>query len=136
MPYTLSDIQETVLSISGVDAAGNPAVIKGAKWDVADKSLLTLNVSPDGNTCTVVSTGKLGKTQVKVTAQGKKGPVNGVFDVEVVGSEAVSITVNPAPAKDKKELLAPEPPDEPAPAPAPKPAPKPPTPAPAPAPKK
>lgn len=134
MPYTLSDVQETVLAISGVDAAGNPAVIKGAKWDVTDKSLLTLTVSPDGNTCTVTSTGKLGKTQVKVTAQGKKGPVDGIFDVEVVGSDAVSITVNPAPPKDKKEFLPPETPEGPAPAPVPKPAT--PTPTPTPAPKK
>jgi hypothetical protein len=136
MPFTLSDVQEIDLSISGVDAAGNPAVIKGAAWDTSDKSVLALTPTPDGTTCTVVSTGKLGKSQVTVTAQGPKGPVHGVFDIEVVGSDAVAITVNPGAPKDKAApppAPGPTPPPPPGPAPAPPP-PAPPAPAPAPAP--
>jgi hypothetical protein len=122
MSFTLVDTQEIKLSISGVDKVGNPAVIKGAAWDVSDKSVLTL--SP---------------------ATGPKGPVNGILDVEVIGGDAVAITVTPgtaveraAPAPTPEPAPVPPTPAPPAPAPVPPPTPPPvpPTPAPAPAPAK
>jgi hypothetical protein len=145
MSFTLVDTQEIKLSISGVDKVGNPAVIKGAAWDVSDKSVLTLSPAPDGTNCVVGATGKLGKSQVKVTATGPKGPVNGILDVEVIGGDAVAITVTPgtaveraAPAPTPEPAPVPPTPAPPAPAPVPPPTPPPvpPTPAPAPAPAK
>lgn len=125
--YTLNDIQQVDLTISGVDAAGNPAVIKGATWATSDPGILTVKPNTDGTVCTVVTTGKLGRGQVTVTAQGPRGQVKGILEVEVIGSDAVAITVSPGKPADR--ALPPSGPSgvnpTPAPGPAPAPAPSP-----------
>jgi len=98
MGLVLTDIQEVGLSITPINAAGNPAPIDGTPaWGVSDPTLATVAVSADGLSVVVSTTGKLGSFQVNVSADADMGtgvkPIAGTLDVQVIASEATSVGI-------------------------------------------
>lgn len=70
-PFVLLDDQQTTLHAhDATDAAGNPVDLSSESiaWSVDDPSVLVL--APDGTSCGVVTTGKLGPAVVTCTAPG------------------------------------------------------------------
>lgn len=94
----LTDEQQCALSIQPLTAAGNPATVDGVPvWDVADDSLLSIEVSEDGLSAVVVTVGPLGTTQVNVSADADLGAgtrtITAVLDVQVVAAEAATLNI-------------------------------------------
>jgi hypothetical protein len=101
MSLVLKDDQKCALSIVPLDAAGNPAPVDANPvWAAkgANPEILALIPSEDGLSCQVVTVGPLGTAQVEVTADALIGegvvPLVGLLDVEVVGGQAVSLSIN------------------------------------------
>jgi len=99
MRLVLTDIQQVVLDIKPVTAAGNPAPVDGTPtWDLSDQTLGTLNVAADGLSATFVTSGKLGSAQINVTADADMGEgvktISGMLEFEVVASEAASLGIS------------------------------------------
>lgn len=106
MSLILTDVQKVELSISPTSAAGNPAPLDGAPvWSSSDESVLVVTASEDGLSAVAVTTGKLGRAQVNVSADADLGEgvktITGVLDVEVRVSEAVSLAVSAGSPTDK-----------------------------------
>lgn len=98
MSIVLKDTQRVSISVSPVDAKGNPAKVDGApSWAVVGPAIVTLVPSDDGLTCVATTTGDLGTTQITVSADADVGEgvqtISGLLDVEVVGGVAVSLSV-------------------------------------------
>ena len=99
MAFMLADNQQVTATIQAVDAKGNPARIDGAPvWASSDAAILT--VTSDGEMgATIAAVGPIGTAQVQVTVDADLGagvrPLTGIMDVEVVGSEAVALTIVP-----------------------------------------
>lgn len=94
----LTDIQKVNLSIKPLDAVGNPAALFGAPvWASSDPAILTVTPAADGMSCMVTTVGPLGTAQVTVacvaSADGKD-KLNGVLDIQVVSSEATSVSIS------------------------------------------
>jgi hypothetical protein len=106
MSLILTDVQKVELSISPTSAAGNPAPLDGTPvWSSSDESVLAITASEDGLSAVAVTTGKLGRAQVNVSADADLGDgvktITGVLDVEVRVSEAVSLAVSAGSPTDK-----------------------------------
>ena len=102
----LTDIQQCLLSVAPVDAAGNPGKIDGQPaWSVSNPDVLALTVNEDGLSALVATTGKLGTCQVSVKADADLGEgvkeITGVLDVEVQGSEAVNLNITAGTPENK-----------------------------------
>jgi hypothetical protein len=97
MAIQLTDIQKVALSISAVDAAGNPAPIETVSWVSSDTNILTVEASADGLSAVATTVGPLGTAQVQVTADVRMGVgevnLQGILDVEVIASEAVALNI-------------------------------------------
>jgi hypothetical protein len=95
----LTDSQQCVLGpVVPKSKGGNPAPIDGKPvWTVSDPTILTLTVTDDGLSATVVSTGKLGTSQVAVSADADLGEgvttISGTVDVTVQAGAAVTLEV-------------------------------------------
>jgi hypothetical protein len=99
MTLVLKDNQRVAISVSPVDARGNPAKVDGAPvWSVIGPGILALETSDDGLSCVATATGELGVTQVTVTADADLGEgvqtISGLLDVEVIGGMAVGLAIN------------------------------------------
>lgn len=99
MALILADNQKVALSIAPKSVAGNPAAVDGApSWRVSDESVLSLEVAADGMSAVVTSTGKLGTSQVSVSADADLGEgvqtITGLLDIEVKASAAVSLDIS------------------------------------------
>lgn len=94
----LTDVQKVALAINPVSAAGNPAVVESVAWSVSDDTLFTLEVSEDGLSAVLFTTGKLGSGQVNVIADADLGDgvteIAGALEVSVQASEAVSLNIS------------------------------------------
>jgi hypothetical protein len=97
MSLILTDSQQVTLTIQPVDKAGNPAHVEGVAWTTSDTTILTVVAAEDGLSAVAASTGKLGTSQVNVTADALIGDavaeITGVIDVEVKAGQAVAITI-------------------------------------------
>jgi len=101
----LTTTQKATLSLDPRDAKGNPAPLDGVpSWTVADASVATLDVSPDGLFATI-NAAAVGATQVNVTADARIGPdvreISGVLDVQVSPAEAVTLGISAGPAEEQ-----------------------------------
>ena len=97
MALTLSVIQQVTLSITPVDAKGNPAPVDGVPmWSLSVPDVATLTPAADGLSATLVAM-TLGHEQVTVSADARFGPevvtISGVLEVDVVTAEAVSLGI-------------------------------------------
>ncbi len=85
-------------SFTAVDDKGNPATVENVKYTVSDPTLLTLQVSGDGLTATVVAVGPLGTSQLNVTCNptgDTAHPLSGTLAIQTVAGEAATITLTP-----------------------------------------
>lgn len=92
----LTDEQKVSLSISFLDAEGNPTTVTEVPvWTVSDPALLAVTPSADGLSAEVTTVGPLGTGQVTVSVTGSdiQGTLTGVLDVQVIGSAAASIAI-------------------------------------------
>jgi hypothetical protein len=95
---TLTDIQKVNLTIQPVDAKGNPATVPvPPTWTSSDATILTVTPAADGLSAVALAVGPLGTAQVTVKVQPDIDPsvpaLVGTLDVEVVGSDAVSLSI-------------------------------------------
>ena len=99
MSLILVDTQLVRFTISGADAANQPAPVEGVTVISSNPDVLT--VEPD--TVVVggfiaVTTGLLGTAQLQATADARVGEgeslITGLLDVEVVPGEAVQLAIN------------------------------------------
>lgn len=98
MKLVLGDDQKVTLSISPVDAKGNPAAVDGAPaWSSSDDTILAVTAAPDGMSAVAVA-GKIGDAQISVTADADMGggttTIAGALDVSVLAGQAVAFTIN------------------------------------------
>jgi len=106
MAYLLASGMQVDLSISYVDAGGNPAAVDGdVVWNTSDVSIIHVETRPNDSTqATLVASGPIGRAQVSATADADLG--EGVrtlittFDVEVVAGEAIAGTIEPVGAAE------------------------------------
>jgi len=95
----LPDNMQVHADLSYVDAKGNPAAVDGAPvWSTDRPDLVTLTVAPDGLSADIAAVGPLGAAQIVVDADADLGegtvPLKTIGSIEVIGSEAVSGTIN------------------------------------------
>lgn len=94
---TLKDTQKVTVTLEEIDAAGNrvPADFTATPvWQSSDPTIVTVSPATDGVSADVATTGKLGTAQVRVdgtTASGRQ--ITGIGDIEVVTSEATTISL-------------------------------------------
>ena len=98
MSLVLTDAQKVTLSITPVDAKGNPAPVDGIpEWSSSDASVIVVEPSSDGMSAVATAAGPLGTAQVNVTADADLGAgvtsITGTLDIQVTGSEAVAISI-------------------------------------------
>ncbi len=93
----LTDIQHCPLSISAVDAAGNPTTLPAGSvtWSSSDPKVATVTPAADGMTADVAAVGPLGNAQVVVSVlvDPAKPALTGTLDVTVVASAAATIQI-------------------------------------------
>jgi hypothetical protein len=91
----ITDVQKVTASVVLEDAAGNPVTPDPStpsatpSWAVSDSTILNLTPNPDGS-ATLVSTGKLGTSQVSVTV----GGLSATDSVEVIASAATQVGIS------------------------------------------
>jgi hypothetical protein len=95
---TLTSVQKCSMSVSAVDAKGNPAEVENVTFTASDPAILTIEPdATDATKATVLAAGPLGNAQVVVAADADIGegtkPLQGILDVIVVAAEAVSLSV-------------------------------------------
>ena len=98
MSLVLTDVQKVDLSVTPVDARGNPGVLDGVPvWSTSDDTLVDVTPSDDGLSATIVAKGPLGTCQISVTADADLGEgvkeIAGVLDIEIKGSATVSLNI-------------------------------------------
>lgn len=99
--YTLPIDHTVKMQVAYTDAKGNPASIDGlVTWESSDTSIAAVTVDADDSTiCRVIPVGPVG--QVQVTARCDADLGDGVrellttCDIEMVGGEAVSGSIQP-----------------------------------------
>ena len=100
MIITDSDKQELLVNISS--AKGNPAVLDGAlTWASSNEAIITVTAgTDDGMSATMVAVGPVGTAQISARGDADRGDgvreIVGTLDVEVIGGEAMVITIGPA----------------------------------------
>jgi hypothetical protein len=99
MAFQLPIDKKVTVSISPVDAKGNPAKVEGAPvWAFSDPTQCEVVPSADGMSAVLSPLGPLGTGQLNVTADADLGegvkPISGLLEVETIGGEAVGFTIN------------------------------------------
>ena len=94
----LTDAQKVALSVTFLDAAGNPASVDGAPvWGSSDPTIVLVEAATDGLSAVATAVGPLGSAQVNVTADADLGAgvesITGLLDVNVVGDKAVTVAI-------------------------------------------
>lgn len=93
---TFNNLQEVDVTVRFADQNDAPVPIDGVPvWEVADGTLVELDIAEDGLSAVVRSTGQVGTTFVTVRADAQLGDgermVQGSFDVEVTESGQVLV---------------------------------------------
>lgn len=104
MNVVLPDTHQFPVSISVVDAKGNPAEVQGTPaWASSDDGIAVVVPASDGKSAVVAATGPLGTCQITVTADADLGDgvtnISGLLDVTVVAGAAVGISLAPGPTE-------------------------------------
>ena len=105
MALTLTSVQQSKLSISAVDAKGNPAPVENVVYETSDLQIIVVGVNPNDETKAVVAARTVGTAQVTVTADADIGEgvkeLMGLLDVEVVAAEAVALAIEAGVPEDQ-----------------------------------
>ena len=117
---SLSDTQQTTLSVVFLDAKGNPAKVDGApEWLVDNPNLLALAPAADGLSCVVSAVGPLGTATVSLKADADLGSgvtaLVGSLDFEVTAGTATVVTITAGTTTEQTPPEPPAPPTPPAP---------------------
>lgn len=91
----MKDNQQVVATITAIDSKGNAAgsFDSAPVWTVADQSVVSMEVAADGLSATFKALGKLGATDVQVSASASGKALVGSGTVTVVAGDAVSIAL-------------------------------------------
>lgn len=94
---TLNTEQKAIVTVRPLTAKGNPAVVDGPPgWAVADPSIASLVVAPDGLSATVLA-GAVGSTTITVSADADLTAgvreITGTLGVTVTGAEAATLVL-------------------------------------------
>jgi hypothetical protein len=105
MATQMTDIQQTSLTVSALDAKNNPAALDGPVVFVSSDPTI-LNVQPTGpNSCAVVAVGALGNAQVQFSADADLGSgvvtLSGISDFTIVSSQATQLNAAVGPVIDQ-----------------------------------
>jgi hypothetical protein len=108
MALTLTSVQQASLTVSAVDAKGNPAPVDNVVYRSSDPTIIELQEdSEDPTVAWVVAVGALGNAQVTVAADADIGEgvkaLTGLLDVTVVAAEAVAISIETGVPEDQPE---------------------------------
>ena len=105
MLLTLSSVQQAALSISAVDAKGNPAPVENVVYEGSDPNILVVRADPADETKATVLARTVGTAQVTVKADADIGEgekeLMGLLDVEVVAAEAVALSITAGTPEDQ-----------------------------------
>ena len=108
MALTLSSVQQAALSISAVDAKGNPAPVENVVYQGSDPAIAVVITDPNDATKAVVAARAVGTAQVTVKADADIGEgekeLMGLLDVEVVAAEAVALSITAGTPEDQPEI--------------------------------
>ena len=90
--------QRTTLRVRPTDDYQNPATLDSVpEWSVSDDTILSVTPADDGLSAVVRSTGKMGNSQVNVTADAREGEevnqITGTLEVQVQSGEATSFNI-------------------------------------------
>lgn len=104
--FTMTDSQQTTLSLKYQDKKGNPAPAPAGvtvTFLVDNPAMLALTPSADGSSCLVAAVGPLGTATVSVKAADTTGTTiaAGTLSIEVDGGNATNIVINPSPAVEQ-----------------------------------
>lgn len=99
MALTLSASQQVGMSVSFLDARGNPAQVDGAPtWLVDAPAVLSLTPAPDGMSCLAAAVGPLGNARVSVRADADLGAgvveVVGILDFTITAGQAATVQIS------------------------------------------
>ncbi len=100
MAFTMTDSQQTTMSVKFVDKKGQPAKVDGApEWSTDNTDVLALTPAADGLSCLVAAAGPLGDGTITLKADADLGagvvPLIGTVDVSVTGGQATVVTIDP-----------------------------------------
>jgi hypothetical protein len=106
MAFQMTDNQTVTVTPKFVDKKGNAASVDGAPtWLVDNPNVLALAPAADGLSCVVTAVGPLGTGKVSVSADGDLGTgttsISGSLDITIVGSGAVTVTLEPGTPADQ-----------------------------------
>ena len=105
MALTLTSVQQAALSISAVDAKGNPAPVENVVYTGSDPNILVVRADPADETKATVLARTVGTAQVTVKADADIGEgekeLMGLLDVEVVAAEAVALSITAGTPEDQ-----------------------------------
>jgi hypothetical protein len=108
MALTLTSVQQAALSISAVDAKGNPAPVENVVFEGSDPNIIVVRADPADQTKATVLARTVGTAQVTVTADADIGEgekeLMGLLDVQVVAAEAVALSITAGTPEDQPEL--------------------------------
>ena len=94
---TLTSTQKAALSVTAVDAKGNPAPVENVVFSGSDPAVAVVQQNASDPTKATVFGRTIGTMQVKVTADADIGEgekeLAGLLDVEVVAAEAVALGI-------------------------------------------
>jgi hypothetical protein len=89
----LTDTQKVQMSIAAISAAGNPAPIEDVAVTSSDETVIIVSQSQSGYILS--STGKVGTSQIVVTADAKIGEgietLTGQETIEVIAGQAIQL---------------------------------------------
>lgn len=95
---TLKDNETVALKTRVLDIKRKPARLDGPpQWQSSDPKIASVIASDDGLSCVIKAEDELGTVRITATADADTGPgvktLTGIFDVEVVASEAVIMEI-------------------------------------------
>ena len=101
MAFSLTDSQQTTLSVKFVDKKGNPANVDGVpEWSTDNTDVLALTPAADGLSCVAASVGPLGVAKVTLKADADLGagtePIFGTLEIDVTAGNAATVTIDAA----------------------------------------
>lgn len=99
MQITLTNAQKVHITLTPMDAQGNPAPVDGVPiWALSDPSFVTLEIAEDGMSAWAITIGPVGTCRLNVSADADLGEgivtIAGDLDIEVTASQAVSLGIN------------------------------------------
>src|SRR5262245_32037582 len=99
---TLTSTQKADLSVTFLDAKGNPAQVDGVPtWMTDNTDVLALTPAADGMSCEVAAVGPIGNATAQVAADADLGAgvvaIFGTIDVQVTAGQASRVEIAASP---------------------------------------